>query len=59
MQVVADVGDGLDDAVLGAELDRQVADLEDRLGHAGARSPLRRVERVAQAVPDEVDRRAR
>ena len=56
LEVVAHVRDRTDDAVLGAELDRQVTDLEDRLGHGlCAGSTLRRVERVPQAVADEVD----
>ena len=33
MEVVADVGDGMDDPVLGVELDREVLDREDGVGH--------------------------
>src|SRR5207344_1675288 len=57
LDVVADPGHCVHDAILGRELDRQIADVQDRLGHEwlGAGSPLRGVERVTKTVPDEVD----
>ena len=51
-----DAVDRLHHAVVGREMRLEAADLEQRLGHY---ITLARIERVAQAVADEVDRRAR
>ena len=52
VDVVGDAVDGVDDAVFGRKLDGEVAERQHGLRHG---SPLRRIERVAQPVADEVD----
>jgi hypothetical protein len=66
-EVVGDTGNGVNNAVLGVELHRQIADGEDRLGRAhqldyrGSPArvlrtdpPLRRVERIPQSVAQQI-----